>query len=261
MPEFIYQLSSFPLFLLFIASLVLISVISITLTHRFIPLHFRCSENTAIISCSALLGVTYAILIGFTILFQLSTFDKANTAENLEGQSLYTIYRSTQDLPAPSATRIRDLIVSYAHNTIDKEWPAMNMGNKADRKGNDLILNIVKEIRAIKSSKLTNAAASALNDISVATNMLFELHSERILKVSSTLNGHIWFVILLTTFLTLGINYLLGMEYLLHICCITLICIMISAIMYLIVSLDRPYQGDFMVKPETIKLTLESITS
>lgn len=257
MPEFIYHLSSVPLFAFLCLSLVFICVVAITLAYYFIPLHFRYQENTAIVSCSAFLGVTYAILIGFTILYELNAFDKADMAESLEGHTAYTIFRYAKDLPAPSATKIRTLIEDYAQNAVAQEWPAMNTGKPADPTGKKIIENIMEEVNLIKTSSIS--VSNDLNEVAVATSSLFELHNERVSKVHSTLNGHIWFVLVLTTFLTLGINCLLGMDYLLHIISLTLMSVMIATIMYLIIGLDRPYQGDFVVRPESLASTLEYI--
>lgn len=261
MPEFVFGFSSVSLFIFLIVVLISISFLAITLLRRHLPLHFRYQENTAIVSCSAFLGVTYAILIGFTILYQLNVFDKADKAETIEGKALYSIYRNTRILPEPSATKIRNLTLAYARNAINKEWPEMNAGSAIEPTGKKLIEEIQHEINLLVNSHPSSPVIlNALSNLSFATNNLFEVHNERVSKVHSTLNGHIWFVLLLTTLLTLCINYLLGMEYILHLACISLICIMIAAIMYLIIGLDRPYQGDFAVHPETISSTLEYIT-
>jgi hypothetical protein len=257
MPEFIYHFSSVPLFAFLCITLVLVSTLVISLAYRFVPLHFRYQENTAIVSCSAFLGVTYAILIGFTILYELNAFDKADAAASQEGHAVYTIFRYAKDLPEPAATKIRTLVTAYAKTAIDKEWVAMNKGRPADLIGKELIEEIINVVNTIKASSST--VDNSLNTVAVATNMLFELHHERVSKVHSTLNGHIWFVLLLTTFLTLGINCLLGMDYLLHIICLAFMSVMIATIMYLVIGLDRPYQGDFVVRPESLSATLEYI--
>jgi hypothetical protein len=207
-----------------------------------------------------LLGIIYAILIGFTILFELGAFDKAENSSNTEGRILYSIYHNTKNLPGLGASKIRNQVVKYAENVIDNEWPAMDSGNKVDSKGIVIIENIQKEIRSYNLSKLNNTIAiNALNNIAMATNTLYDLHQERTLEIHTTLNNHIWFVLLLASILTLGVNYILGMEYRLHILCVTLISIMIATIIFLIVGLDRPYQGDLSVHPKTFISTLEYI--
>src|SRR5271156_1600075 len=128
MPEFIYQLSSIQLFIFLNVVLFLVSFTVISLVRRRIPLDFRYQENTAIVSCSALLGIIYAVLIGFTILYQFSAFDKIESDENQEGATLYNIYQSSSSLPAASAAKIQSFVRDYARNAVNYEWPALNSG-------------------------------------------------------------------------------------------------------------------------------------
>lgn len=255
--EFIYQLSSIQLFVFLNIVLFLTSLTVVSLVRRHIPLDFRYEENTAIVSCSALLGVIFAVLVGFTILYQFSSFDKDEKAEEQEGSTLYSIYQNAGVLPEPVSTQIRILALDYAKNAVYNEWPDLNIGKKIDPRGRQIISEIVKEARSIDPASLKSNALSAPNTIIQDTSILYKTHHTRISVVHTTLNGHIWFVLIIGTFFTLGINFLLGMEFRLHLFCLTLISIVLSSIIYLLVGLDRPYQGDFVVHPDTIAALLE----
>ncbi len=261
MPEFVYQFSSIPLFIFLNSILLIFAIISISLIYPFISLKFRYAENTAIVSCSALLGIIYAILIGFVILYQLNAFDKAESAEKLEGVTLHSLYHNAALLPEPTASTIRSLVVDYTKNAIDYEWPAMTVGDKIDAKGSKIIEALIHQTHAINLSKLTGNSSNALSLIEQDVSVLFNVHHERTATVHTTLNGHIWFVLVLGTILTLGINFFLGMDFRLHIFCVSLIAIVMSTLLYLIVGLDRPYQGDFVVHPDTIGSILDEINA
>ncbi len=257
MPEFIYQLASIPLFAFLMAILLSISLISVATVRRYIPLDFRYEENTAIVSCSALLGIIYAVLIGFIILYQFGSFDKAEKAENTEGTMLHSIYHNAALLPAPHNSNLQSLVKTYTNNTLDNEWPALNVGQKISPKGKNLIEDMIKEIQSINFASLNGNTINLLNDIQQEISQLFKTHHQRTAVVYTTLNGHVWFVLLLGTIFTLGINFFLGMEFRLHIFCISLIATVMAMLIYLIVGLDRPYQGDFAVHPDTIAAILE----
>jgi hypothetical protein len=49
------------------------------------------------------------------------------------------------------------------------------------------------------------------------------------------------------------------MEFHMHVICVTVIALMVSAVFYLIVTLDQPYRSDFSVSPNTITTTLKFI--
>lgn len=254
MPEFIYHLSSIQLFVFLNVILLSISIGAITLVRRHIPLDFRYEENTAIVSCSALLGIIYAILIGFTILYQMNAFDATNKAENAEGRILYNIYRNAAYMPNTDGAKVRTLVLDYTQNAIQNEWPALMVGKPVDSKGKLIIEQIEQMLGGLN---LQEREAAATKIIVQDLNTLFELHHERVSKIHTTLSGHLWFVILLATFITLGINFLLGMDYRLHLFCSTLISVVIATILYLLIGLDRPYQGDFVIPPDNIASLIE----
>jgi hypothetical protein len=258
MPEFIYCLSSIQLFTCLTVVLFVISLIAVSLVSRYISLDFRYKENPAVVSCSALLSIIYAVLIGFIILYQLSTFETAKKSESLEGVTLHSIYYNAALLPKPHDSNLRSLVLAYTKNAIYNEWPALGQGQKISPEGKILIEKMAHEIQGVHNLRNpTNNAINLLNKIEQEISLLFETHHERIATVHTTLNEHIWFVLLLGTLFTLAINYFLGMEFRLHILCVSLIAIILSALIYLIVGLDRPYQGDFVVCPHTIESVLE----
>jgi hypothetical protein len=262
MPEFIYGFSSIQLYVFLNVVLFITSVTFTWLVRRRIPLDFRYQENTAIVSCSALLGIIYAVLIGFTILYQFGAFDKLEKEENQEGVSLYNIYENALSLPDTTATQIRSLVIDYAKNAVNYEWPALNDGTKINKNGKTFLNKIKDKIHDLDAATVTSLkTTSAINAISEDLGALYKLHHERTATVHTTLNGHIWFVLVLATFFTLGVNFLLGMEFRLHIFCLTLISVIMSSVIYLLVGLDRPYQGDFVVHPVTIETLLEDNTT
>ncbi len=257
MPEFIYQLSSVSLFLFLITVLVSISLAALLIVRKYIALEFRYKENTAIVSCSALLGIIYAVLVGFIILYQFGSFDKAEKSENTEGVLLHSIYHNSKLLSAPHNTNLQTLVIAYAKNAVDYEWPALNASKKINANGRIIIENMVKEIQSINAVSLNKISINLITDLQQEIGQLFKEHHQRTAIILTILNGHTWFVILLATLFTFGINFFLGMEFRLHIFCLALIATILSSIIYLIVGLDRPYQGDFAVHPDTIETVLE----
>ena len=126
-----------------------------------------------------------------------------------------------------------------------------------EAKGKKIIETMAHSFRTMNNTSDTQKETDASNTIDQDITQLFKLHHDRTATILTILNGHIWFVLLLATFVTLGVNYILGMDFKLHLFCITMITIVISSIFYLIVGLDRPYQGDFTVHPNTIQSLLE----
>lgn len=261
MIDLIYNSPNFLLFVFICFIVITVSLVATKLIHLKIPLKFRYGENQSVICVSQLIGIMYAVLIGFIILYELNNFNKANDAEASEAKSMFAIFRMAHALPEPSSSKIRNLILDYANNVINNEWPAMQAGLPVSNVGTNIIEAISNEIRSFNHIHLDNLiVAQALNAISTNTNNLFDEHRERVSRRHTSLSSNIWFVLLLGSVLTIGINCLLGMECRLHITCVVFIALMVSAVLYLIITLDRPYRGDFAIKPTTFSGTIEYIT-
>jgi hypothetical protein len=260
MTTFIANISSFLLFIFICFVCFFISYLATRLVHTYVPLKFRNDENQSIACVSSLLGMIYAVLVGFIVLYELNNYNIASAAEVAEAKEMFTIFRDAKVLPEPSSTNIRNLAVDYANNVITSEWPAMARGEKVDNTGILIIAKISNEIRSfknIRSDSTTNI--NALTSISLANNALFDDHQERVDRIHSSISNNIWFVLILGTLVTIGINCVLGMEYRLHIFCMGSISLMISAILYLIVTLDHPYRGEFSIQPTTFISTVDYI--
>jgi len=260
MVDFIYNVPSFLLFIVISFIAIGISFFAIKLVHRHVPSKFRYEDNQAIICTSALIGIIYAILIGFTILYELNNFNKADDAESAEAKAVFSIFRVARVLPEPSATKVRGLAVDYIKNVIYHEWPLMEKGKLVDKIGIQMIENISRELRSFTNIRAYDAITlEALNTLALNTNNLFDIHEERVSKVHTALTTNIWFVLLLGTFLTIAINFILGMEFRFHFICVASIALMVSAVLYLVITLNHPYRGDFSIQPSTFIATLDYI--
>lgn len=260
MEEYIYNLPSLLLFSLISITFILISFGAIMLVDKRLPVSFRYDQNPAIVSVSAIIGIIYAILIGFTVLYELDNYNKADNAEKDEAKTMFSIFRMARSLPEPASTAIREQISKYAYNVINNEWPAMAQGKRVDDTGITIITTIAHQMHSIKNSP--NAPASsmdALNTIAIDINALFDDHQERVTKSHKAISANLWFVLLLGSLLTIAINFLLGIEFRLHLICTVAICLMVSAVLYLIITLDRPYRGDFSIQPDTFQSSYDYI--
>jgi len=262
MIDLIYNSSSFLLFLFLCLVCIAMSFLITKLVHYYIPFKLRCEENQSITCVSAVIGIIYAILVGFIVLYELNNFNKADEAENAEAKSMFAIFRMAKVLPEPQSTQMRKLAIDYADNTINNEWPTMALGKPVDKKGAEIIEDLSRILQSFTNLQATDPIVlRALNNIAINTNNLFDSRQERVVKIHTALSANIWFVLLLGTFLTIGINSILGMEARLHLVCNISISLMVAAVLYLIVTLDRPYRGDFAIQPSTFKATLEYLVT
>lgn len=105
MTDFIYNIPNSLLFLLICVVCIIISLIVIRFVHFKVPVKFRYEQNQSVICISQLIGIIYAIVIGFIILYELNNFNKASEAETAEAKAMFAIFRMAHALPDPRAPK------------------------------------------------------------------------------------------------------------------------------------------------------------
>src|SRR5215510_3841044 len=71
------------------------------------------------------LGVLFALLIGFIAVEVWNTFDRAKTAVTTEASSLRAVVLLARNFPEEQKTRIETLINRHIEEAVNKEWPEM----------------------------------------------------------------------------------------------------------------------------------------
>src|SRR4029077_3963280 len=71
------------------------------------------------------LGVLFALLVGFIAVEVWNTFDKANTAVVTEASALRAVILLARNFPEEQRTRIDALIKRHIEVAVQQEWPEM----------------------------------------------------------------------------------------------------------------------------------------
>ncbi len=248
MPDFLYTLSDVQLLVFLTTVTVLISLVSIFLVRRFVPSHILYKDNEMLGSISALVGVIYGVLAGLMALYLLNNINIASDAVLKEASAVANIYRDTIWLDDPLRTNIQEIVEKYLNQVINVEWPEMSKNKGVSSEGDTIIVNFDDAI--ITASKTApQLSLIILRDLLSEVKSLYDARQQRIQLSYSSLEVEIWVVIILGTILTLGINYLFGMNIYLHVISVSAASMMVSAIIFLMITLDRPYQGEFAIDP------------
>jgi hypothetical protein len=134
---------------------------------------------------------------------------------------------------------------------MDKEWKEMKEGHRVSNQGDLIIDHMADQIYLYKGNG--HSEALVVPDILQEVKTLYNARQQRIHLSFSALSPQIWLVIIIGTILTLAINYLFGMNFYLHIVSVSAAALMAASIIYLLITLDRPFQGDFIVEPDAFK--------
>jgi len=76
----------------------------------------------------AVIGVIYAVILGFVVVSVWEQFRDAESNARQEADAAKNLYRLAEGLPQPSRQAIQPAVIDYAGAVVDDEWPAMADG-------------------------------------------------------------------------------------------------------------------------------------
>ena len=119
---------------LFIVALaILIAVGGLVLVQRLYSTDQRKQHNDVAGFIYAVLGVSYAVLLGLML---IAVWEKWNAAEDLtadEANELAGIFWYAHALPQPEGRHIQELVRSYERVVVEEEWPLMAQGRSSPK--------------------------------------------------------------------------------------------------------------------------------
>ncbi len=254
MIDFLFHLPDLTIFLILSSITMGFSIIAILISKRFIFYRLKYRDNVTIGSISSLIGIMYGVLVGFMALYLIDNNDHASDAVLREASAVANVYRDSQWLKDPFPEQIRAQLEKYINKAITVEWPVMREGKDVDADGDYIIQNISNLMRGYSLS--SDADKLITQDILIELKSLYNARHERISMSTSQLSPELWEVILIGTILLIGINYAFRVNFYLHLFAISAFSIMAASMLFLLVTLDRPFQGEFIVEPDALQAVM-----
>lgn len=257
MLDYIYRLSDVSIFLILSTFFIFFSIVSVCIVKHFIPHELRSKDNQVIGSVASFVGIIYSVLAGLTALYLFNILNYTTDAVQREASAVADVYRDSKWLHDPVKSEIHNQIKIYIDKVINTEWPEMQTGKDVAEDGNVIIDKISSDLR--NYALTTNSESLIIHNMLQEIKALYDARQERINMSFSQLSSETWIVILIGTFLTLGMNYLLGMNFYLHLVTVSAAALMASSMIFLLITLDRPFQGEFIIEPDAFRSVLHFI--
>lgn len=257
MLDFFYRLDVITLFI--IVSVIFISVSTITLLFlkRYLPQKLADQDNAVVGNVSNLVSLIYGVLAGLTALYLINNISYAADAVQREANAVVDMYRETTWLKQPMQDQLKVHLKKYIDTVIEVEWPLMRQGKNIDNQGDFIIEEVDDKLKEYNTSNQSEALL--VRDMQQEIKALYDARQQRIQLSSASLNSEIWIVIILGTILMIAINYFYTVNVFMHLICIAAVALMASAMSFLLLSLDRPFQGEFVIEPVAFKSVISFI--
>jgi len=246
--------------LLIVAVAVVVAVGGLVVVQRLVPTERRKQHNDVAGFIYAVLGVSYAVLLGLML---IAVWEKWNSAESIttdEANELAGIFWYAHALPQPQGRHIQELVRSYAQVVVEEEWPLMEQGRSSPKAWATL-----DDLRAaILGLKPTTGTQQMGYDQMRYSEMLEQLHDlgnarrERLLVAGQGLPAILWVVLILGGVITVGFTYLFGLDNtLVHLLMVAALALIISLSLFTVAALDYPFTGDIRIHPAAYEQDLE----
>ncbi|GLZ28764.1 hypothetical protein Lesp02_09540 [Lentzea sp. NBRC 105346] len=193
-------------------------------------------------------GLFYGLLLGLIAAATYTTYSDTENSVNSEATSVSALYRDVSNYPEPTRAQLRKDIEDYVRYVIDEAWPEQQKG-EVPLGGRDRVTVLQNHLVAFEpvteGDKILHAEALS------QFNSFLVLRQQRINAVTTSLPAALWWVLILGALINLALISMLAVRKLAaHLVISGLFAVFVAMMIFLIVSMDNPFRGEFSVQPD-----------
>jgi hypothetical protein len=245
---------SIPVGLLLLCVAMALAVGGLILVQRLVPIALRRQHNDVAGFIYAVLGVTYAVLLGLMVVAVWEQWEAAAHTADDEASSLAEIFWMADRLPESDGRHIQVLARSYARVVVDEEWPLMEH-EKSSRRAWDLLDDIRASLQDLDPSTpeqqvLYEQGLERMRDLADARR-------DRLLEAENGLPVILWVVLITGGIIVVGFTYLFGLQStVIHLLMVGSLALVIALVLFTVAALNYPFKGDITIGPEAMEHVL-----
>lgn len=193
------------------------------------------------------LGTIYAVLLAFVVYAVWTQFNEARTLIEREANDVVDVFRTTQGLPEPIRSTLRDHLDCYVHDVLKDEWPAMGRCDlTALERGGKRLDAAWNELRAFEPS---NDRETALFTETLGRfNQLFDVRTMRLTSACMRVPLALKLLLYTGALMVIASLYLFAVEsFAIHALITVATAGAISHILYIVDDLDDAFGGEWRI--------------
>lgn len=237
-----------------VAAAVLLAVIGTVIVRRRVGVETLKLNNEVAGFIYAVVGVLYAVLLGFTAIIVWEQFEKAQGGVDQEANQLADLYRDAQSFPDATRKQLEFQLREYTRLVVEKEWPAM-----AERRSSPETWDIYNEIwRSYHRFRPENDHQKIWYEESLGR--LNQLADQRRLRLLSSESEGVptvmWIALLGAGTITIGFSLLFGTRSAAaHLLMTSGLALTIALVLVSVLALQHPFSGITRIEPEAFEQT------
>ena len=241
--------------LMIVAVATLVAVGGLVLVQSLVPTERRKQHNDVAGFIYAVLGVSYAVLLGLMLIAVWEQWNAAQDVASDEANELAGIFWFAHYLPQPEGHHIQELARSYAQVVVEEEWPLMEQGSSSPKAWATL-----DELRGaiLGLDPTTGAQLERYNQVLEQLHGLGDARRERLLAANEGLSTILWVVLIGGALITIAFTYIFGLENtVVHTLMVAALAMILSLSLFTVAALDYPFKGDVRIHPAAFEQVLE----
>ena len=236
------------LVLVFVGVAVLGAVLAQAALRRAYPRLVEGEHNEVAGFLIAVVGVIYAVVVGFVIIGVWEEHEDARQGVEAEAAALDDLVADAAVLGDDNGAAVAAAVRSYTDELVTVEWPAMAEGGRSER-ATDLLQDLRRSVFALEPS--TSGEELAVEAQLDAIRDAGDLRSERLSSNASGLPGALWLVVVVAGLVAAGFALLFGLrDRSMHYVMVGSTAGMIALTVAVVVLLNYPFAGDLSIPPD-----------
>ena len=245
------NLALVPAAIIVIGGFTLVALLFARVVRMIFPAELLREHNELAGFIFAVVGVIYAVILGFVAVGVWERFVQADDRTYDEASAITAVYRDAGSFSNWQSLR-RD-VRSYVSYAVDVGWPALQAGRplpdtlSAEHLSRDVHHTPVHDMReqAVFGHMIERTSEALLD------------RDARVTEDATGLNGVMWMVVFVGGFVTVSFSYLFAFQRtLMQTVMVGMLAFLIGLVLFLMMSLDYPFRGAIRVGPEAFERAL-----
>jgi hypothetical protein len=261
-------LSTLTLWAIVVLPATAVSLGGLYLFRRAIPYTAVQPYNDILGFAHGIIGVVYAVLLGFTIIVSWEQFEAADRNVGEEASAIADLYNDNKLLVATfqqeNRTPVKDLppsgqalntmhwaLSEYVTAVVESEWDAMSKGTEDLRARNSYAFIWAAYSTYSQSAMLTPLQATFFGESLRKLNELGAHRRARLLDARKSMPTRFWTLLVGGGILIVAFSFLYGVaDFRIHMLIVATMAGLIGVCLALIISLEHPFRGDTGIRKE-----------
>lgn len=235
------------------------ALLGLFLFRRVVPQSRLAESGSVTGSAFTLVGILYPLVAAFALSTVWDGHQAAQSATENEAAAVADLLYSSEALPPATRSSVSQETLAYAQDVMTDEFPRMRLGLPIESRSEQL-----RKIRRTLSSAepRTRQEIQAYDECVTAMERLNSSRSERTGESSSgsksQLEPEIWVLLIGGAIISVAFTYMVATEDVaIHATCVALTAALLGFVLYLILTLDRPFVGSLAVSTDSYQQVVD----